>query len=89
MPEVMTLPLMRRWAFAAGNCGVGLDRSVIGMLNYLDKGSRSDIAYATHQCARFVDNPKVEHWVIDFGSIGSNVSRQWSWESSFFTAPEP
>ncbi|NER25784.1 MAG: hypothetical protein F6J96_34845, partial [Symploca sp. SIO1C2] len=36
-------------------------RSVIGMLNYLEKGSRSDIAYATHQCARFVDSPKREH----------------------------
>jgi len=36
-------------------------RSVVGMLNYLEKGSRSDIAYATHQCARFVDSPKKEH----------------------------
>jgi hypothetical protein len=36
-------------------------RSVIGMLNYLDKGSRSDIAYITHQCARFVSDPKEEH----------------------------
>jgi hypothetical protein len=36
-------------------------RSVIGMLNYLDAGSRSDTAYATHQCARFSANPKVEH----------------------------
>ena len=36
-------------------------RSVIGMLNYLEKGSRSDIAYATHQCVRFVEDPKVEH----------------------------
>ena len=36
-------------------------RSVVGMLNYLDKGTRSDIAYATHQCARFVDSPKEEH----------------------------
>ena len=34
---------------------------VIGMLNYLDAGSRSDIAYATHQCARFAADPKVEH----------------------------
>jgi len=46
-------------------------RSVIGMLNYLEKGSRSDIAYATHQCARFVDNPKVEHgkavrWLVKY-----------------------
>ena len=31
------------------------------MLNYLDAGSRSDIAYATHQCARFAADPKVEH----------------------------
>ena len=31
----------------------GLDyRSVIGMIMYLNAGSRSDIAYATHQCAR-------------------------------------
>ena len=36
-------------------------RSVIGMLNYLDAGSRSDIAYGTHQCARFAADPKVEH----------------------------
>ena len=36
-------------------------RSVIGMLNYLDTGSRSDIAYATHQCARFSAAPKREH----------------------------
>jgi hypothetical protein len=36
-------------------------RSVIGMLNYLDTGSRSDISYATHQCARFSSCPKVEH----------------------------
>ena len=35
--------------------------SVIGMLNYLDAGSRSDIAYATHQCAWFAADPKVEH----------------------------
>ena len=35
--------------------------SVIGMLNYLDAGSHSDIAYATHQCAHFAANPKIEH----------------------------
>ena len=28
-------------------------RPVIGKLNYLDKGTRPDITYATHQCARF------------------------------------
>lgn len=36
-------------------------RRVIGKLNYLEKGSRSDIAYIVHQCARFVESPKKEH----------------------------
>jgi hypothetical protein len=36
-------------------------RSVIGKMNYLEKGSRSDIAYAVHQCARFSAFPKMEH----------------------------
>ena len=31
------------------------------MLNYLDAGSHSDIAYATHQCARFAADPKMQH----------------------------
>ena len=29
-------------------------RSVVGKLNYLEKGTRPDIWYATHQCAHFV-----------------------------------
>ena len=36
-------------------------RSVIGKLNYLERGSRSDIAYIVHQCARFSSDPKREH----------------------------
>ena len=36
-------------------------RSIVGKLNYLEKATRPDISYATHQCARFVENPKVEH----------------------------
>jgi len=36
-------------------------RSVIGKLNYLEKSTRPDIAFATHQCARFSDEPKREH----------------------------
>lgn len=36
-------------------------RRVIGKLNYLEKGSRSDIAYIVHQCARYVEDPKREH----------------------------
>jgi Reverse transcriptase (RNA-dependent DNA polymerase) len=36
-------------------------RSVIGKLNYLEKSSRPDIAYAVHQCARFCEEPMKEH----------------------------
>jgi hypothetical protein len=36
-------------------------KSVIGKLNYLEKGSRSDITYITHRCARFTQDPKMEH----------------------------
>ena len=36
-------------------------RSVIGKLNFLEKSTRPDIAYAVHQCARFLENPKVSH----------------------------
>jgi Reverse transcriptase (RNA-dependent DNA polymerase) len=36
-------------------------RSVIGKLNYLEKSTRPDLAYAVPQCARFAANPKVEH----------------------------
>jgi len=36
-------------------------RSVIGMLGYLTRCTRSDIAYAVHQCARFSADPKIEH----------------------------
>ena len=36
-------------------------KSAIGKLNCLEKASRSDISCITHQCARFVSNPKIEH----------------------------
>jgi hypothetical protein len=36
-------------------------RSVIGKLNYLEKCTRPDIAYAVHQCARFALDPRYEH----------------------------
>ena len=36
-------------------------RSVIGQLNYLEKGTRPDIAFQSHQCARYSADPKVEH----------------------------
>jgi hypothetical protein len=36
-------------------------RSVIGKLNYLEKSTRSDLAFAVHQWARFASNPRIEH----------------------------
>ena len=36
-------------------------RSVIGKLNFLEKSTRPDIAYAVHQCARFSGDPKQSH----------------------------
>jgi Reverse transcriptase (RNA-dependent DNA polymerase) len=35
-------------------------RSVVGKLNYLEKGTHADISYITHQCARFAVDPKRE-----------------------------
>jgi hypothetical protein len=39
-------------------------RSMIGKLGYLKEGTRSDIAYIVHQCARFCERPKEEHEAI-------------------------
>ena len=36
-------------------------RSVTGKLNYLEKSTRADIAFATHQCARFSSDPRESH----------------------------
>jgi hypothetical protein len=36
-------------------------RSIIGKLNFLEKSTRPDIAYAVHQCARFATDPKLSH----------------------------
>jgi hypothetical protein len=36
-------------------------RSVIGKLNFLEKSTRPEFAYAVHQCARFVENPTKLH----------------------------
>jgi hypothetical protein len=37
-------------------------RSIIGKLNFLEKSTRPDIAYAVHQCARFCEDPKKAHY---------------------------
>jgi hypothetical protein len=36
-------------------------RSITGKLNFLEKSTRPDIAYAVHQCARFTASPKESH----------------------------
>ena len=36
-------------------------RRVIGKMNFLEKSTRPDIAYAVHQCARFAAEPKQSH----------------------------
>ena len=36
-------------------------QSVIGKMNYLEKGSRSELAYAIHQCTRYSTDPCKEH----------------------------
>lgn len=36
-------------------------RRILGKMGYLEKGSRMDIAYSTHQCARFSIDPKQSH----------------------------
>ena len=55
-------------------------RSIIGKINYLEKGSRLDLAYAAHQAARFVEQPKKEHgeavtWLGKYilGTIGKGM----------------
>jgi len=36
-------------------------RRIIGQLNFLEKSTRPNIAYAVHQCTRFSSNPKASH----------------------------
>ena len=36
-------------------------RRIIGKLNFLEKSTRPDLAYAVHQCARFQSCPKTSH----------------------------
>jgi hypothetical protein len=36
-------------------------RSVIGKLNYLEKSTHPEIAYAVHQCTRYCNAPKASH----------------------------
>jgi hypothetical protein len=49
--DVDGAPFNEKWEYA----------SVVGMLMFLANNSRPDIAYATHQCARFTHAPKDSH----------------------------
>jgi hypothetical protein len=37
------------------------DQSIMGNLNYLERGRRSYISYIVHQSARFTVNPNEQH----------------------------
>ena len=45
------IPFAEKWDY----------RSIIGKLNFLEKSTRPEIAYAVHQCARFASNPRQSH----------------------------
>jgi flagellar biosynthesis regulator FlbT len=53
--------ILRRHADSEAFDGSFDYRSVIGKLNYLERGTRADILYITHQCARYAVSPKKEH----------------------------
>jgi hypothetical protein len=50
-PDIDGQPFNQPWKY----------RSIIGKLNFLKKSTRPDIAYAVHQCARFIASPKESH----------------------------
>jgi histone deacetylase 1/2 len=53
--------ILQRWQAAPAFDNRFNYRSVVGKLNFLEKGTRPDIAYATHQVARFSSDPKRQH----------------------------
>jgi Reverse transcriptase (RNA-dependent DNA polymerase) len=50
-PDIGGQPINQPWEY----------RSIIGKLNFLEKSTRPDIAYAVHQCARFTASPTESH----------------------------
>ena len=59
-------PAASSWILTRNDNGADHDksfhyRSIIGKLNYLEKATRPDISFATHQCARYVSDPKKSH----------------------------
>ena len=61
--DVKETPAATSRILTRNDCGTDHDKSfhyhsVIGKLNYLEKTTRPDISFATHQCACFVAEPK-------------------------------
>ena len=59
-------PTASSWILTRNDSGTDHDKSfhycsVIGKLNYLEKATTPDISFATHQCARYVADPKKSH----------------------------
>jgi hypothetical protein len=49
-------------------------RLVVGKLNFLEKGTRPEIAYATHQCARFSEHTRPSHEDVNTsGKAGAQI----------------
>ena len=60
-----------------------MNHSIVGKINYVEKGSRIDLAYSIHQAFRFVEDSKVEHgeavrWMGRYihGTIGKGMILQ-------------
>jgi hypothetical protein len=53
--------ILQRDLHGAPSKGKFHDRSVVGKLNFLKKGTRPDITYDTHQCARFGEDTRASH----------------------------
>ena len=69
-------------------------RSVIGKLNFLEKSTRPEIAYAVHQCTRFCANPKKSHaeavkqigrYLPVHRSNNDTSSDPWNLDKKFYT----
>ena len=56
-----TKPILQKDTGGAEALGTFNYRSVIGMLNFLTRSTRPELAFAVHQCARFMTNPKKCH----------------------------
>ena len=53
--------ILKRHKTSGPHDGLFHYQSIIGKLNYLEKGSRPDLSYTVHQCARFSLDPSIEH----------------------------